>query len=402
MSAISNVSARRNFIRTCATSLALFSTGCMPQTGRITRVSAASSSLLPSRKGAERLLLNYNENSFGMSGQALDAAQLATEKFGNRYPDAAVKNLREELADLHGVKTTQVIFGNGSTEVIQAVVTMVEGLGVEGLGVQGSAAKVIEPSPTFGDARRYGNAEGLEVIQVPVGNGFETDISALREKADANKGPLLINICNPNNPTGTIVDQKALTNWINQAPDHHIFLIDEAYFDYAQINPEYSSVLPLIKSGKENLILTRTFSKIYGMAGMRIGYGIAAPKTAKEVRKFAAGYNLSAAGTAAALASLSDSAFYQSSMKSNLKAKSHLLSTLDKLDLEHVQSNTNFVLHRINNTLDDYSARMSANGILVGRRMTKDDGWNRISLGTPSEMEAFSKVLIEFRERGWV
>jgi histidinol-phosphate aminotransferase len=280
--------------------------------------------------------------------------------------------------------------------VIQAVVTMAEGLG----------AKVIEPTPTFGDVRRYSQAEDLEVIRVPVGKGFETDIAALRAMAEKNSGKtggaLLINLCNPNNPTGTIVDNAALIEWIDDAPQNHIFLIDEAYYEYAQSNPAYQSVLPLIKAGRENVILTRTFSKIYGMAGMRVGYGIAAKETAKETRQFAAGYNLSAPGTAAALTSLADTEFFAKSLKSNQTAKSTLLSALDELGLEHIESNTNFVLHRIDSDLADYAARMRANGITVGRRMTKEDGWNRVSIGTPEEMQVFVQTLKEFRKRAWV
>ena len=246
----------------------------------------------------------------------------------------------------------------------------------------------------------------MEVIRVPVGKGFETDIAALRAAADKEQaktgGALLINICNPNNPTGTIVDNAALKEWIDEAPQNHIFLIDEAYYEYAQLNPAYQSVLPLIQSGRENVILTRTFSKIYGMAGMRVGYGIAAKETARETRQFAAGYNLSAPGTAAALASLADEEFFKASMSSNQSAKSMLLSALDELGLEHIESNTNFVLHRIDSDLADYAARMSANGITVGRRMTREDGWNRLSIGTPEEMREFVQTLKEFRQRGWV
>lgn len=378
---------RRDFIRLCGASTALLGSALLSSAS-----SARTTAQLPSRQGAAPLWLNYNENSLGMSPQAVVAAQRATRESGNRYPDVAVENLRASLADLHGVPTEQVILGNGSTEVIQAIVTVAEGRG----------AKLVEPSPTFGDARRYSEAEGLEVLQVPVGSGFETDIAALRKVAEATPGTLLINICNPNNPTGTIVDQEALTEWISKAPDNHMFLIDEAYFDYAQSNAAYSSALPLIKSGKENLILTRTFSKIYGMAGMRIGYGVAAPATAKEVRKFAAGYNLSAAGTASALASLVDKNFYEHSLRSNQLAKTTLLNTLDELGLEHIESNTNFVLHRIESKLADYTAHMAENGIHIGRRMTKEDGWNRVSIGTPQEMQAFADTLTEFRLKGWV
>ena len=378
---------RRKFIRFCGSSAALLGAGILPATSH-----ADSAERLALRQNAVPLWLNYNENSLGMSPRAVDAAQLATEISGNRYPDAAVAQLRAKIAKQHGVETAQVIFGNGSTEVIQAIVTV----------AAGREAKLVEPSPTFGDAKRYSQAEGMEVIQVPVGRGFNTDLDALRKQAEAVPGSLLINICNPNNPTGTIVDHAALLSWIKHAPSHHMFLIDEAYYDYAQQNTAYSSVLPLIKQGRENLVLTRTFSKIYGMAGMRIGYGIAAPETAREIRKFAAGYNLSAAGTAAALESLADVEFYNKSLASNQAAKSTLLNALDDLDLDYIESNTNFVLHRVNSRMDKYAARMAENSIHVGRRMTKEDGWNRISVGTPKEMQAFVQTLKEFRNKGWV
>ena len=387
MANISSVTSRRNFIQLCTTTAAAIATGFAPLAAV-----AGASEVLAFRKNASPLLLNYNENSLGMSALAVNAAQQVASTASNRYPDDAVARLRSTLAALHGVPVEQIIFGNGSTEVIQATVTYAEGLG----------ATVLEPTPTFGDVRRYAEAEELNIVQVPVGQNFQTDIAALRQRATELQGPLLINICNPNNPTGTIVDNDALVKWINAAPANYVFLIDEAYFEYAQLNPKFSSMLGLIKAGKENLIVTRTFSKIYGMAGMRVGYGVAAPATAKQVRKFAAGYNLTATGVAAALASLTDKQFYQQSMQSNKAAKAILLAALDELTLEHIESNANFVLHRINSPVADYATRMADNGIRVGRRMTKDDGWNRISLGTPEEMQEFVKVLKVFRSKGWV
>jgi histidinol-phosphate aminotransferase len=380
-------SSRRGFIQLCGSTAALFYSGL----GSAKSVKLENK-VLPFRVNAAPLLLNYNENSLGMSPSAVSAAMQATQNSGNRYPDDLVAQLRETLATLHDVSPKQIILGNGSTEVIQAVVTMAEG----------RAATVIEPTPTFGDVQRYSEAEDLKVVKVPVGKGFQTDIGALRKKAEEISGTVLINICNPNNPTGSIVDYNSLTDWIMDAPQNHIFLIDEAYYEYAASNPAYSSVLPLIKSGRENVILTRTFSKIYGMAGMRVGFGIAAPKTATEVRQFAAGYNLSAPGSAAALASLADTAFFKRSLESNQAAKSTLLIALDELGLEYVPSYTNFVLHRINGNLEDYAARMAANGIKVGRRMTSEDGWNRLSVGTPDEMRVFVQTLKAFKEKGWL
>lgn len=387
LSSSAGLFSRRLFLQGMTSVAALAGTSVLVQSAY-----AQENALLPFRDGAEQLFLHFNENSLGMSPLALKAGQAEIARSGHRYPDGAVEHLRNRLANKHSVPSNQIIMGNGSTEVIGAIVTLAAKNG----------ASVIEPAPTFGDVRRRAKAAGMKVHQVPVGAEFKTDINALKERASQVKGPLLINICNPNNPTGSVVEHDSLVKWITSAPDNHTFLIDEAYFEYAQLNGAYSSVLPLILKGQENLVLTRTFSKIYGMAGMRVGYAIAAPKTAVQVRQFAADFNLSVAGVAAAVTSLEDDVFYQRSLKSNQKGKAILVKTLDELNLKHIESNTNFVLHRIQSDLSSYARRMSANGINVGRRMTKDDGWNRISIGQPHEMQAFVETLKAFRAKGWV
>ncbi|MFT6897664.1 MAG: histidinol-phosphate aminotransferase [Paraglaciecola sp.] len=378
---------RRQFIQRLGSSAALLGLA-----SHSCSVLALSNDKLAMRQGAVPLKLNFNENSLGMSGKALNAAQIAIKTAGNRYPGKAVTQLREQLAMLHQVSPDMIIFGNGSTEVIGGIVALAARTG----------AKVLEPDPTFGDVRRYSQAEGLEVITVPVGTGFATDIDALKQRSESIKGPLLINLCNPNNPTGSSIEWTQLETWLKAAPDNHMFLVDEAYYEYAQANPKYQSALKLIKQGQHNVVITRTFSKIYGMAGMRIGYGIATSSTAKKIRPFAAGNNLSIAGLAGASASLNDEAFYTYSLNSNQQAKSILLSTLDELQLDYIPSDTNFVLHKIATDLSVYTDRMKQNGIIVGRKMTPQDNWNRLSIGTPQEMNQFAATLRAFRNKGWV
>ena len=355
-------------------------------------VFANSTATLPFRQNAAPLLLHWNENSLGMSPNALSAAKTAIENCGNRYPDAAVDEFKLKLADLHNVKPEQIIFGNGSTEVLQAIATY---------AAQNNAT-IVEPSPTFGDLNGYCKAENLKVIQVPVGQNFEMNIAALKKQSMAQTGSVLINICNPNNPTGNIADFTTLFDWINNAPETHMFLLDEAYFDYAQTNARYKSGLELINQGKDNVVITRTFSKVHGMAGMRMGYGIATVTTARKIKPFAAGFNLSAAAIAAASAALDDKPFYKKSIEHNQLSKSILIDALNELELAHIPSDANFVLHRIGTPLADYAQHMQQNGVRVGRKMTVDDRWNRISLGTPTEMTIFAQTLKAFRQEGWV
>lgn len=381
------VYSRRQFIQQLSASAA-----CLGLAMSAPLAFAREQSILPFRQNASPLLLHFNENSLGMSAKALTAAKQAIEVYGNRYPDAAFDEFKSKLATYHQIEQEQLMFGNGSTEVLQAVATY----------AAQQNATVIEPTPTFGALKRYCEAENLNVIQVPVTQDFEMNIAAMKKQAMAQKGFVLINICNPNNPTGNIVDFSVLFDWINNAPDSHLFLLDEAYFAYAQANPRFKSGVDLIKQGKDNVVVSRTFSKVYGMAGMRIGYGIATAKTASLINPFASGFNLGIAGIAAASASLDDTAFYAKSLDYNQRSKSILINTLDQLELDYLPSDTNFILHRINAPLADYAAHMQQNGIRVGRKMTDDDRWNRISLGTPDEMKIFTQTLIAFRQKGWV
>ncbi len=378
---------RRRFLKglTIGAGIAL-----LPSAGAFAKV--LDDNILAFRQNQSLLRLHYNENSLGMSAKAVEAAKQALSLYGNIYQVDAVDALTSALASKNKLPESQVFLGNGSTEILGLVVSYAYALG----------ATLIEPSPTFGDVRGRAEARNMKVVRVALENDFVTNIEALKRAASKVSGPVLINICNPNNPTGTICDKDALTNWILTAPDDYVFLIDEAYHEYAVSNAKYESALSLIQDGKENVVVARTFSKVYGMAGMRVGYGFAAPKTAAKLNKYAASFNLSAAGLAAAITSLDDEEFLQTSIKSNQESKAHLTKTLDRLALPYIPSDTNFVLHRINADLQSYSKKMLANNIKVGRRMTAEDGWNRLSLGQPEEMRIFTQTLEAFRENGWV
>jgi len=355
-------------------------------------VMAKLEAALPFRLTADLLPLHYNENSLGMSPNAFSAAKDALLKYGNRYAIGQIGAFSSTLAAHHQVDRDLLIMGNGSTEVISAVVTYAASL----------EATVIEPTPTFGALRNYSQSHGMKVISVPVAKDFTIDLEQMKQTALKQKKPVLINLCNPNNPTGNIVKHKALVDWISNAPDSHIFLIDEAYYDYAAQNNEYHSMLSMIMNGKDNVIVSRTFSKIYGMAGMRIGYGLATAKTARSIRPFSAGFNLNSMGIAAATASLADTKFYAKSVQSTAAAKTILTKTLDDLSLAYIPSHTNFILHQIRQPLSSYTAKMRDNNVKVGRKMTESAYWNRVSMGTPEQMQQFVKILRAFRERGWL
>ncbi len=377
---------RRRFLQTLG-----FGAVAVATVGYSVPAIAKSDLVLPFRIGADTLPLHYNENSMGMSPKAFAAAKEGLKKYANRYAVEQVLTLQSDLASHHDVEKEQVILGNGSTEVLSAVATFAANID----------AVVVEPSPTFGALRRYAKSRGMNVITVPVSDSFTIDIQAIKKVTMQQKSAVLINLCNPNNPTGNIVKRNVLSDWIANAPENHYFLMDEAYFDFAASDPDYQSMLSMVQKGYDNVIVARTFSKIYGMAGLRIGYGVATAKTAAKIKPFAAGFNLNVAGLQAASASLADTQYYAKSVASTAESKTILIDALNELSLDYVPSHTNFVLHQLKQPLSGYAEKMLANNIKVGRKMTQSEYWNRLSLGTPEQMRHFVKALKVFRQKGW-
>ena len=207
-------------------------------------------------------------------------------------------------------------------------------------------------------------------------------------------------ICNPNNPTGTITPSRDIDSWIAESPETTLFLVDEAYFDYVDDSSYWSAAKLAIE--RPNVVVTRTFSKVYGMAGMRLGYAIAHPKTADWLRSFSPTDNANGPALAAAIASIKDKSWVDTSLDSNSRAMKITQSCLAELDLEMLPSHTNFLMHRIEGQLDLYIGRMRNEGIRVGRPFPPMLSYNRLTLGLPREMERFADTLRDFRSRGWI
>lgn len=336
------------------------------------------------------LRLNFNENALGMSPRAVRAIQ---DHLGdaNRYPDQFSDRLTALVARLNGVGPEQVVLGAGSTDLIRMVV-MAHGRG---------GATLVTAEPTFKIAEHYARPLGTRVLRLPLTPRFRLDLAAMREAAHAHDGPVLVYICNPNNPTATVVPARALREWIAGAGDNLFFLVDEAYHDYAH-SPDYGSALELVREGHDNLFVTRTFSKVHGMAGLRVGYGFGTAAVAARIGAFAGADNVNMAGAVAAAASLEDEDWLPFSIDANRRARDTLYGVLGELGIEYIPSETNFAIHRIAGPLADYQARMRAANVLVGRAFARLEGWNRLSMGTPDEMEIFAAVLRDFRGRGWV
>jgi histidinol-phosphate aminotransferase len=332
--------------------------------------------------------LSSNENPLGLSPSARQAVVDAIVD-ANRYPGNWRGPLVDALSERLGVKSENLVMGAGSTEVLQMAVQAYQKPGIP----------MVIAEPTYEDVPRYQRPFSYDLKAIPlVQNGYAHDLERMR--AAAGSGPSVVYICNPNNPTGTVTSSGDLDSWIADAPEETLFLVDEAYFEYAG-DPSYWTALKWIES-KPNVVVVRTFSKIFAMAGMRLGYGIAHPDTAKRLTAFISANNTNVLACVAGTASMADDGLVGRSIDVNTKAKQIATSTLDELGLEYIPTHTNFIMHRINGDLRAYIGGMRDKGIQVGRPFPPMTEWNRVSFGLPEEMGRWADALREMRAIGTI
>lgn len=341
------------------------------------------------------LLLNFNENSLGMSPKAKDAI-IAALPNSFRYPDDARAELITNIGSLYDLSDKHISIGNGSSETIQAAVAMLANKAKN----QGINIQLVTPDPTFNYAELYSLPLGVQITKVPLKTDLSFDLEKMEQAANNFDGLSMIYICNPNNPTAMITPHSQLDGWMSKASDNQFFIVDEAYAEFVE-DPNFISAIELVKKGQKNLIVTRTFSKIFALAGLRVGYGVAAPEVIAAVDEFLSIDNTNTAGAVAALASLKDKAFINHSLKSNNLSRKIVETALNELGLEYAPSQANFIFHKVNGDVKTYKQRMADANVMVGREFPPAVGWNRLTLGTPEEMEQFVTVLKEFHKKGW-
>ncbi len=343
---------RRSFLR-AGTAAGLAGLGGLTTfcgAGRGPRPASGDSSAavdLPTR--GDELWLNWNESPLGASPAAREAVAAALDEAG-RYPDLLRDRLIEALAARHDVARNEIVLGCGSTEILQMIVQ----------SFAAPDALLVMAHPTFEAVGRYQRPHDYRMERVPLTPEFAHDLSRMRRLAEAHPGPTLVYLCNPNNPTGTITPSAEIDAWIEEAKDGVLFAVDEAYYEYVKA-PGYWSARKWTRE-RENVIVTRTFSKIYGLAGLRLGYAFAHPRTAVRLRAYMASDNANNLALAAALASLADESLIERGRRANDAARKIVERALDDLDLAFLPSHTNFLMHRIRGDLETYIARMKEKG----------------------------------------
>jgi histidinol-phosphate aminotransferase len=340
--------------------------------------------------------LSSNENPYGPSHMAIRAM---TDAFGIawRYPDEHADTLIDLLAKLHEVKTDQILLGDGSGEILKVCASAFTGpmtndnKPVElSRPTRGPAltfipgrGKMIVADPTFEAILNHARINRAEVVKVPLDAGFGHDLPRMLALA----GEGLIYICNPNNPTASITPKEELRSFLATCPAKTMVLVDEAYYHYAD-SANYESVMPLVKQ-YPNLIVARTFSKIYGMAGLRCGYCVAQPDVIRRLRPHQTWDSVNIMALVGAIASLKDRSQVTNGRRMNAETKAHVSERLAKLGFQHIPSQANFMMIDMKRPVQPLLAALRQRRVQVGRLFPSLPNHMRVTIGRPGEMETF-------------
>lgn len=321
-------------------------------------------------EGPPPIRMAANENPLGPSPRAVAAVQAALTEI-HRYPDASGAALKHALAARADLRPEYVMLGNGSDELIMLICQAILGEGDEAVLAQGSFISY---------ARRI-QAQGAIARQVPL-REMTHDLPAMA--AAITPRTRLVFVCNPNNPTGTTVGATELLAFLDQVPNDTLIVVDEAYIEFVT-RPDFPDLLPLIRAGRDNLLLIRTFAKIHGLAGLRLGYAFGVPDLIAYLERTRPVFNVNALAQIAGLAALDDNEHLARSLAHAARSRAILSEELRALGLTVIPGETNFVAVAVPDDLAIATA-LAQRGVLVTPLSGWGlPGWIRISFGTDDE-----------------
>jgi histidinol-phosphate aminotransferase len=328
----------------------------------------------------EVVKLASNETSIGPSPLAVEAIKKEVENI-NRYPEATSILLREKLAYKLKIDKEMIIIGNGADDVIDLV----------GMAFINEGDQVITGETTFPAYKTAVKIMDGKLISVKL-KDFSFDLEEIAQRI--NKKTKIIFLCNPNNPTGTIVNKEVVDKFMKQIPEDVIVVFDEAYYDYVE-DKNYPDSLSYVLEGK-NVIVIRTFSKIAGIAGVRVGYGIARPELIDYLRRVVNPFTTNRLAQVAALASLDDEEYRRKVLNSNKEGKKYLYKELKKLGLFYVPTETNFIFIDLKEDSEIVFEKLLKKGVIVRPgNIYGCPNFVRVTIGILYENQKFIKSLIE-------
>jgi histidinol-phosphate aminotransferase len=310
------------------------------------------------------------------------ALKAMTEAFSLawRYPDEHEQFLVDALAKMHGVSADQILLGDGSGEILKVAAEAFTATG----------KKLVVGNPTFEAILAHARTAQADVVKIDLTPDYAHDLAKMLA---ASNDAGLVYICNPNNPTASITPRDQIRAFLSKAPSQTIVLIDEAYHHYVESN-DYESAIPLVKQ-YPNLVVARTFSKIYGMAGLRCGYCIARPELIQRMRSQQTWDSVNIMALVAALASLQDTEQVEQGRRRNSEVKKFVYSELDRLGFKWIPSHANFLMIDLRREVRTIIAAMRDRNVQVGRVFPAMPNFMRGTIGTKPQMETFVSA---FRE----
>ena len=326
---------------------------------------------------ADVIKLASNENPFGPSPRAVEAMQAALHE-AHRYPDAAAFRLREKLAEVHGVPMDEILQGNGSNELLELL-------------VQTFATPddhIVFADPSFVVYRMASLSHGVPFTAVPL-RDLTHDLPAMA--AAVTPRTRVMFIANPNNPTGTYVGRAALEQLLREVPAEVIVAMDEAYFEYADA-PDFPDALAF-RDLRERLVVLRTFSKVHGLAALRVGYGIGPARLIDYMNRVRQPFSVGTLGQVAALAALEDSEHVERCVRLNRQERARLTQALAGMGVRVPPSQANFVFMELGRPGREVYEQLLAKGVII--RPFGDTRFVRVTVGTPEENDRFLKAFSE-------
>jgi histidinol-phosphate aminotransferase len=331
------------------------------------------------RRSADLIRLDRTVNAYGPSVRVAAAVYETAARVVNGDASVAAEALRHRLANLHGIGPDRIIVGCGSGEILRLAIEAWAGPG----------RKILAAVPTRDLIDDIAEQAGAELVAVPLDERYAHDLDTMLARADASVG--LVYLCNPNNPTGTLTGRQKIEELLRRLPSTVRVVVDEAHHDYVASSQDYASFLDR-PVDDPRLTVVRTFSNVYGLSGLRVGYGVAAPEIVRSLSGFQLAGSVNAVGSAAAIAALEDTEYVQLCVTRNTDDRQEFLNEASTRMLKVIDSYTNFVMLDTDRPAPRVIEHFRTNGIAIAGFFPYFAKYIRVSLGTPAEMREFWRV----------
>jgi histidinol-phosphate aminotransferase len=330
--------------------------------------------------GLEKIVkLASNENPLGPAIQVIDTIQSEAKNI-SLYPDSDSRELKAALAEKYQLDQEKIFLGNGSDEILDLLMTLILKSGDE----------VIQGDPSFIKYELSIKSRGGNNIKVPLDENYRHDLKAMESKITDQTKAILI--CNPNNPTGTMLKKEEIESFLERISDEILVIVDQAYHEYITAEDHFDGVELLDKHS--NLMLMRTFSKVYGLAGMRIGYALADSELIDYLNRIRGPFNVNRLAQKAAVTALKSESHLEICQNLNEKEKNFLYQKFEELDLDYIKTEANFVMVNTGMPADEVFEKLQQEGVIIrsGKQFGMDT-WIRVTIGTRADNEYFIRKL---------